>query len=142
MTPVVTFYTHITDINRFVCRLLQTVYDKQIPIAVRCATDEQAHMFDTQLWDFDDNSFLAHEFWTGTQHITAPIVIITPKQVANQCPIKTVLNLSPLPCLESHIPRVLEIISTDENELAQARNRFRIYRDAGFQLEHHKIQAT
>ncbi|MBP3222064.1 MAG: DNA polymerase III subunit chi [Neisseriaceae bacterium] len=140
--PLVTFYTHITDIHRFVCRLLQTAYDKQTPVAVRCASVAQAQTIDNALWTFDHNSFLAHEFWAENQTSTAPIVLITPNEHAVQCPISTVLNLSPTPCLEPNIQRVLEIISADEHALSQARNHFRLYRDAGFQLEHHKIQAA
>jgi DNA polymerase III subunit chi len=36
--------------------------------------------------------------------------------------------------------RVLELVSTDLDEIAAARQRFRTYRDAGFVIEHHDMR--
>ncbi|MBR0212260.1 MAG: DNA polymerase III subunit chi, partial [Alphaproteobacteria bacterium] len=50
-----------------------------------------------------------------------------------------VLNLHEEPYLQN-IQRVLEIIGTSEEELQSARVRFKAYRDAGFELEHHSMK--
>lgn len=138
-TQTATFYTHVADINSFVCRLLRTVYDKQTGIAVRCNSEEQCQTLNQQLWTFNHNTFLAHNIWQDNLSTISPIVLIPPQANAAHCPINTVLNLSLQPCLETNIIRVLEIIGNDETSLSQARQRFRIYKDAKFTLEHYSM---
>ena len=140
MTQTVSFYTHISDIPTFICRLLRTVYDKHTDIAVRCATSDQCQWLDQALWAFDSNSFLVHEIWADNPNSTAPIVLFSPNDNPTQCPITTVLNLSEQPCLESNLTRVVEIVGADETALANARQRFRLYKDAGFVIDHKKMQ--
>ncbi|MBO7381191.1 MAG: DNA polymerase III subunit chi [Neisseriaceae bacterium] len=140
MPQTVSFYTHISDIPSFICRLLRTVYDKHTDIAVRCATLEQCQWLDQQLWLFDANSFLAHDVWADNPNSTAPIVLFSPNDDTTPCRITTVLNLSEQPCLEPYLTRVVEIVSNDETALANARQRFRLYKDAGFVIDHKKMQ--
>ena len=140
MTQTVSFYTHISDIPTFICRLLRTVYDKHTDIAVRCATSDQCQWLDQALWAFDSNSFLVHEIWADNPNSTAPIVLFSPNDNPTQCSITTVLNLSEQPCLESNLTRVVEIVGADETALANARQRFRLYKDAGFVIDHKKMQ--
>ena len=140
MTQTVSFYTHISDIPTFICRLLRTVYDKHTDIAVRCATIEQCQWLSQQLWAFDSNSFLVHEIWADNPNSTAPIVLFSPNDNPTQCSITTVLNLSEQPCLEPNLTRVVEIVGADETALANARQRFRLYKDAGFVIDHKKMQ--
>ncbi|MBR0129269.1 MAG: DNA polymerase III subunit chi [Neisseriaceae bacterium] len=140
MPQTVSFYTHISDIPLFICRLLRTVYDKHTDIAVRCATVEQCLWLNQQLWVFDANSFLAHELWADNPACTAPIVLFSPDDDFAQCEIATVLNLSAQPCLMPHFTRVVEIVGADESSLAAARQRFRLYKDAGFVIDHKKMQ--
>lgn len=140
MTQTVSFYTHISDIPLFICRLLRTVYDKRTDIAVRCATAEQYRCLDQQLWAFESNSFLAHERWANNNRTNAPIVLFSPNDDFAQCRIATVLNLSSQPCLAPHLTRVLEIVGADETALTLARQSFRRYKDAGFIIDHKKMQ--
>ena len=140
MPQTVSFYTHISDIPSFICRLLRTVYDKHTDIAVRCATPEECQWLDQQLWAFDDNSFLAHDVWADNPNSTAPIVLFSPNDDTTPRHITTVLNLSEQPCLEAHLTRVVEIVGNDETALANARQRFRLYKDAGFVIDHKKMQ--
>lgn len=140
MPQTASFYTHISDIPSFICRLLRTVYDKHTDIAVRCATLEQCQWLDQQLWAFDSNSFLAHELWADNPNSTAPIILFSPNDDFSQCPFATVLNLSTEACLDNRFTRIVEIVGADETALAAARQRFRLYKDAGFVLDHKKMR--
>ena len=140
MPQTATFYTHISDIPQFICKLLRTVYDKHTDIAVRCATNEQCQWLNQQLWSFDGNTFLAHDCYANQPFSTAPIVLFSPEDDFSQCLFETVLNLSPQACLDARFTRVLEIVGDDETALSSARQRFRLYKDAGFALDHKKMK--
>lgn len=138
MTRTATFYTHVSDKENFTGRLIRTVYDTGVRLVVLCTDADQAARLSDALWVHEDNSFLAHETHrAGTPFpIHAPVVLVQSLPEHDDC--ATVLNLSTTPCTAPQIQRVLEIVGADEAELATARTRFSVYRQAGFVLEHHQ----
>lgn len=140
MSRTATFYTHVANIEDFVCRLIRTVYDSHTPICICCRNEEQMTLLDQKLWINIADSFLAHDILQD-KDTHASIVLLVAEQNFNQYPYPTVLNLADKPCIDDvQVTRVLEIVGSSDIALAAARNRFRIYRDSGFKLEHHKMQ--
>ena len=138
MSRTATFYTHVANIESFVCRLIRTVYDSHTPICISCHDIAQMESLDRQLWTNIADSFLAHDILQNENN-HAPILLSADDLTCYQYP--TVLNLADRPCISDiNVTRVLEIVGSSEIALAAARNRFRIYKDAGFKLEHHKMQ--
>jgi DNA polymerase III subunit chi len=140
-----TFYTHLTDLISFACRLTQKVYRTGQKVLVWLPDDESVQQFDQALWSFSPNSFIPHEIWLSSQDELAdlPIVLLAcgselPKVSENSI----IINLADIFWCDAPQPpqRVLELVSADLDSLAAARQRFRTYQKAGYIIEHHDMR--
>ncbi|WP_239324368.1 DNA polymerase III subunit chi [Snodgrassella gandavensis] len=140
-----TFYTHITDPVSFTCRLTQKVYKSGASVLIWLEDESSMSRFDHALWSFQATSFIPHEIWSPQQPqpITGQLVLLA---YGTDLPAIqkdwVVINLADVYwCDAPQLPeRVLELVSTDLDEIAAARQRFRTYRDAGFIIEHHDMR--
>lgn len=139
-----TFYTHLTNPTVFACRLAQKVYKSDQNVLVWLPDEKSLHKFDQALWSFDSTSFVPHDIW-----LSEKIQPNSVKTVILACgvnlPLVTdfvIINLADIYWFEAPHPpqRVLELVSTDLDELAAARQRFRTYRDAGYSIEHYDMR--
>lgn len=140
----VTFYTHITDRQRFACRLVQRVLSEAVPLLVLLEDSTAVADFSHKLWHFADNSFLAHDIWLSGSPLpqNCPVILsdgFDDDDDVERLP-ETVLNLSQNTCVNPHFSRILELVGADEAALSAARLRFAAYRKAGFTLTHHTMQ--
>lgn len=141
--PKATFYTHVADPAGFACRLAQRALQNGNSILIWADTETAAAKLDIDLWRFDTTSFLPHEMWHGGMYPQdVPIVISSGSQLPEQTTAEVVLNLSPAFWCDARPQpaRVLEIVSTGLEELADARERFKAYKQSGFEIEHHNMQ--
>lgn len=140
----VTFYTHVADQRLFACRLAQKAYWAGSRVLVWLPDSISMQKFDALLWSFDAKSFVPHLCWhQGKQPQQAEGVVLAALEPLPELEADTVvLNLADVYWCDAPTPpvRVLEIIGDDVDELAAARERFRAYRQAGFQIEHHSRQ--
>lgn len=129
----------------FVCRLTQTVLKKSDHSLV--IVDDQTQRLsdlDAYLWSFDVTSFVPHTLILDNEPkneaLSAPVTLLStlPPNFDG-----VVLNLAPtaLPLSTGNIlpDRVLEIITPDEISKQQGRDKYRIYRDLGFELIYYPI---
>jgi DNA polymerase III subunit chi len=142
---ITTFYTHITDPVSFACRLTQKVYKSGASVLIWLENESRVNQFDHALWSFQATSFIPHEIWSPQQPqpLTAQSVLLAYGSdlptIQKDC---VVINLADVYWCDAPIipDRVLELVSTDLDEIAAARQRFRTYRDAGFVIEHHDMR--
>ena len=129
----------------FVCRLTQTVMTKsEHSLIIVDDQTERLKALDEQLWSFDATSFIPHTLISGEQvtadKLSAPVTLLSslPSNFDG-----VVLNLAPtaLPLSKNGtLPdRVLEIITPDEVSKQQGRDKYRAYRDLGFELIYYPI---
>ena len=129
----------------FVCRLTQTVMTKsEHSLVIVDNQTERLKALDEQLWSFDATSFIPHTLISGEQvtadKLSAPVTLLSslPSNFDG-----VVLNLAPtaLPLSKNGtLPdRVLEIITPDEVSKQQGRDKYRAYRDLGFELIYYPI---
>ena len=129
----------------FVCRLTQTVLKKSEHSLVIIDEDtERLTALDEYLWSFDPTSFIPHNLLSEQQvaaaKLSAPVSLIPAMPegfdgvVLNLAP--TALSLSDNTALPD---RILEIITPDETSKQQGRDKYRIYRDLGFELTYFPI---
>ncbi|KLT73408.1 DNA polymerase III subunit chi [Neisseria arctica] len=141
--PKATFYTHVADPADFACRLAQRALQNSNSILIWTDTETAAAKLDIDLWRFNATSFLPHEIWhDGTYPEDVPIVISSGNQLPKQTTAEVVLNLSAAFWCDTRPQpsRVLEIVGTSLEELADARERFKAYKQSGFEIEHHNMQ--
>ncbi len=101
----------------------------------------QVQELDKTLWQYEAESFVPHEVWTTEYPMPTdtPVLLAAGDRIPEIAENMTVLNLSDdfwnaVPVLPE---RILEIVGSSLEELAEARGRFAAYRKSGFHIEHH-----
>ncbi|WP_296404483.1 DNA polymerase III subunit chi [Psychrobacter sp.] len=124
----------------FVCRLTHTVLTKSDhSLLIIDDQTERLTALDEHLWSFDATSFIPHnlilEDVITLDKLSAPVTLVK-KMIPDFDGV--VLNLAPTaPPISTHgtLPeKILEIITSDETSKQQGRDKYRIYRDLGFEL--------
>lgn len=136
--PKATFYTHVADPAAFACRLAARAIQSG-SVLLWADSPEAAERFDAQLWQFVPESFLPHEIWLPPQPYPQDVpLVIACGSLPQAVSAAAVLNCSPDFWCEAPDPpvRVLEIVGTGLEDLAEARERFKAYRKHGFEIEH------
>ncbi len=119
-----------------VCRLCEKAVGAGKRLYV-CAPDASlADEMDGALWSFRQGSFLGHERHTGAA-IEEPQPPVAPSSIAPPASHHEVLiNLGDdVPQWFSSFERVLEVVPADDAGRVKSRERFRFYRERGYELK-------
>ncbi|MFV1993156.1 MAG: DNA polymerase III subunit chi [Acidiferrobacterales bacterium] len=125
-----------TGKSRFACRLTQKVFSQGYKIFIYADDQSLISKMDNLLWTFQPGSFLPHGI--NENKTTEPIVLgdAEPPETIHD----VLINLaSTSPDFFSSFDRVAEIVGSSESEKLGARERYRFYRDRGYELETHHI---
>lgn len=125
--------------NRFVCSLVSKAWQGGNRIYIHTINREDAVMLDDLLWTYNDISFVPHSFVEQTKEEQTSISIgWTGKLPDDQ---QVMVNLSEnIPDFARKFERIVEIVAGDEEQRGKARQRYRDYRDQGYELHDHKIE--
>ena len=128
-------------IERFACRLVETVWQRGHSVLVLAESDAAARRIDDLLWTFRDESFVPHRRLgpggPGTSAADAPVIVSPPGLWDGE--LDVLLNLTahvPDECAHAH--RIAEVVPGSGPGRDAARRRFREYRDRGFELKTHR----
>lgn len=97
---------------------------------------------DQVLWTFSDTSFVAHEQLTEAPASCIQLGLVeqvTPAVLERQYDVLITL-CTQIPAFTHHFGRIAEIVGADEPAKAAARQRFKQYRNEGFELNTHDIE--
>ncbi|MEL7310915.1 MAG: DNA polymerase III subunit chi [Pseudomonadota bacterium] len=122
--------------TQFSCRLASKVYALEHKVHVRTESDQDAEALDQLMWTFDDAAFVPHEIWRGGAR-EAPVTIAS-ADVPPPSDTEVVINLANSTPAQGAW-RIAEILDADPETRAAGRQRFAGYRDAGHELDTHKI---
>lgn len=126
------------------CRIaekaLRTGIDNGQRTYIHCPDESTLNAMDDLLWTFRQGSFVAHERLNDVRNWndTAPVIIgsAEPPKELNA----VLINLAQdVPLFFSRFERVAEVI--DEAGREAGRQRYQFYKDRGYPLETHKIEA-
>lgn len=117
------------------CKLCDKAAGAGMTIYVRATSGAQADDIDGALWSFRQNSFIAHERYSG-QALQAPL---PPVLIGAQEPPAShhgvLINMdADVPDFFSRFDRVLEIVGGGAEQRKASRERFKFYRDRGYEL--------
>ena len=99
----------------------------------------QAQQVDELLWGFREESFIPHQLMSE-KNDDQPVKVLIGHDAEPPLECDVLINLAEqVPLFFSRFPRVAEIVGSDESQKLQARERFRFYRDRGYQLSTHDI---
>ncbi|HYW03876.1 MAG TPA: DNA polymerase III subunit chi [Gammaproteobacteria bacterium] len=122
---------------RVACRLAEKAYLQGQGVYLHAGGPGQAERLDEQLWSFRDGAFIPHA--RSGEEDGEPVVI---GHQADAQPRQTgvLINLDDaVPAFFGRFDRLLEIVPAGEEARGKARERFRFYRDRGYDLETHEL---
>lgn len=126
----------------FACRLAEKAVGQGMNIYVHTSGPGETSQLDELLWTFRDGSFLAH--LTVEEAKRADPEGLTRILIGHEgCPDNLdglLINLdSDVPQFFSRFERLAEIVGDDDAARHDARERYRFYRDRGYQLNSHTL---
>jgi DNA polymerase-3 subunit chi len=125
----------------YACRLVETAYANQQTIYIQTNSTTESTQIDELLWTYRDDSFVPHDIYIQNNANPASILIghdAPPPTITN-----TLLNLSSkMPASPNQFENIIEIVFDDPSIQQSARDRYRQYRDIGFELNTHKLKAA
>lgn len=141
--PRIDFYIlntgDLTTRLEFACRLAEKAYKNRHRLYIHTEHEQDAHQMDELLWTYRDESFLPHNLYGEGPEEAPPIQIgfgIVPEKQRD-----ILMNLSnQVPTFYKNFNRVLELVANDSNHQAKAREHFKMYRAAGYEISTHKLQ--
>lgn len=123
----------------FTCRLAEKIYRLGHRAYIHTADAEQARALDELMWTFSSGSFVPHECVADDADAVAqsPVVI----GYRDHAPPADVLinTTDEMPTHYKNYARVAEVVDGADTAKSKGRERFRIYRERGEQLETHSI---
>jgi DNA polymerase-3 subunit chi len=120
------------------CRLVEKAWDNGHRILVHCASTDEAQRMDHLLWVFRDQSFVAHGRLGEVDATVTPVLIAHGDGGGDEHDV--LVNLAPeVPAFFSRFERVAEPVDTDPAARAASRERFKFYRDRGYQPTVHRL---
>ena len=134
------FYSGSNDKLETACRLCVKALQQDMNVVIYSPDEVLIDKLDGLLWTFSAVSFIPHSRIGDDD----PIMTMTPIILSNQIPagdhFDVLLNLDhqPPPLLDQ-FERIIEIADNSEDDKLAARERYRFYKDAGFEIQHFKL---
>lgn len=125
----VAFHLNVTDIGAYTCRLLRKAFLKGARVRV-LADEVLLESIDRDLWLLGQGDFVPHATAASAARVRlrSPIVLGDEPSVVSD----VLVNLSSdMPEGAGSFARVIEIVGKSEVDRQQARQRWKLYRDAG-----------
>ena len=127
------------DRERFTCELAGKIRRQDLGLHIHTASPEAATKLDTLLWTFKDTSFLPHSLLEDAKEEDKLTIACEGYRSEPQ---SVLINLGDdIPAFADNFERVVEIVPPQENHRQQARQRYKQYRDAGFDLHNHDLSS-
>ena len=125
------------------CRLAAKAFALGHRTYVHASDDAHARMIDERMWTFQQGGFVPHMLATEghelPEGLPAPVLIgFGSEPPADYWDL--LINLQPtVPLFFSRYGRVAELVSADPEARQHGRERYRFYRDRGYELHTHRL---
>ena len=135
------FYTHVADKLRVACQLSTKAFARGMKVTVFCPDSEVAARVDRLLWMSPPIGFVPH--CAPGDPLAAETPVIIDSSGDNLLHDEVLLNLrSESPLFFGRFQRLIEIVSLDDEDRRAARERFRFYRERGYEIRTHDLSKT
>ena len=135
------FYTHVQDKQLLACKLSAKALEQGLNVLVLTQDENVAASMDQMLWRIPATGFIPHcRARNPLAEMTPVIVDHDPGELTHD---QVLLNLgSERPAFFSRFQRLIEIVTMDEADRLAARERFRFYRDRGYDIRSHDMSQS
>ena len=135
------FYVQVDDRQETARKLCGKALGASAKLVVWCADQSAGQRLSRLLWSIPATGFVPHCFATDPLAPRTPIVLAWEDDGFLHDQI--LINLrDEVPAFFSRFERLIEIVGTDEAEKQLARERFRYYRDRGYEIRTHDMAAS
>jgi len=134
-TSMVRFYFNVDHRTQYACRLVRKARGQGLTVAAHCADASRLAGFDTALWTFSPLDFLPHVRADSPLAARTPILL---GERGEHLPPRDVLLMldhavpASFASWATRFPRIVDVVSREEEDRLAARERFRTYRALGF----------
>jgi DNA polymerase-3 subunit chi len=138
----IAFHFNTPDKLHYACRLLRKAFSTGAKVMV-WGEIEHLRALDKSLWDLGANDFVAHCMIDAPDYVLSrsPIVLCSDVSALNELPHHEVL-LSLGDTLANgfeKFERVIELVSTEDEDKARARLRWKTYQERGYSMKRHDL---
>lgn len=135
------FYTHVEDKLKTVGQIVQKALERELKVVILTPDAATTEALDRMLWTQPAIGFIPHCRADHPLRAQTPVIV---DHAATAPPHDDVLiNLcATQPELFSRFQRVVEIVSTEEADRSAARERFRFYRERGYDIRTHDLSRS
>jgi DNA polymerase III subunit chi len=134
----VDFYVHAEDKVQTAVRLATKAYQLGRRLTVYCTDPAAAERFDRVLWSTPPTAFVPHCHAGDEAAAVTPVVIDGSGTDPHNDDV--LINLDGgRPPYFSRFHRLIEIVGGDEDDKQRARERYKFYRDRGYEIRTHDL---
>ncbi len=124
------------------CKLTEKAWRQGMNVYIHTDSETESGILDKLLWTFRQGSFIPHERATAPPVEREDMAVLVGHGKPPDGFRDLVINLShEPPPLFAEFQRVAEIVDQDETVKLEGRRRYTAYRQHGFELETHKLEA-
>jgi DNA polymerase-3 subunit chi len=132
------FYVQVDDRQETARKLCGKALGASAKLVIWCADQNAGQRLSRLLWSIPATGFLPHCFAADPLAPRTPILLAWEDGAFAHDDI--LINLrDEVPAFFSRFERLIEIVSTDEADKRSARDRFRYYRDRGYEIRTHDM---
>lgn len=135
------FYTNVGDKLHTAYRIVSKAYTLGNKLLIQCPDAETAQRIDRLLWVTPATGFIPHCASSDALAKLTPVII----DHRGEEPVhdQLLVNLRPeWPAHFGRFERLIEIVSVDDEDKRAARERYRFYRDRGYEIRTHDLGAA
>ena len=132
------FYFNAQDRLQVACRLAGKAMKQNQRLLIHVPDNELAARIDKMLWTWPAIGFVPHCAVHSPLAAETPVLIASGDESPEGCEVLLNLGAECPPHFE-RFPRLLEVVSTAEEDKARGRNRFRYYRERGYTIMRHDL---
>lgn len=135
------FYTNVADKLTTACRIAAKAYSVGRRTLVFCPDGEIASRIDRLLWSTPATGFIPHCAPHNSLAGSTPIIIdhVGDEPICDQ----VLLNLrTEWPPFFGRFERLIEIVGVEDDDRQRARERYRFYRDRGYEIRTHDLKES
>jgi len=131
----VDFYTGSADKLRTACQLSHKAMQNGVRVLLHVPDAATADALDKLLWHYPATAFIPHCRSHETEAATMPVVVGHDGQSFPHSELLISLHGECLPFF-SRFERLIELVGLDEEDKKQGRERFKFYKDRGYEMRH------
>lgn len=134
----VDFYTGSEDKLRTACQLSQKAMQSGLRVLLHVPDEATANQLDKLLWNFPPTAFIPHCPSNTAEAAAMPVVIGCDETFPHSELLISLHNV----CLPffSRFERVIEIVSQNDDDAQLGRERFKFYKDRGYEMRHFDLR--